>query len=152
MAVLKDGSLLAVLRTSLGTVYKSYSHDNGENWTQPVSMGLTAPMSTPLIKRIPSTQDLLLIWNNIFDPKHPDFQNGHGPRNPLTAAISRDEGKTWQNIKDIEDRRPGASSTPAVTFLGNEALVSYYTQGLRMPEHEKFEIRLKIIPIDWFYH
>ena len=151
VAVLKDGSLLAVLRTSLGTVYKAYSHDDGENWTEPVSTGLSAPMSTPLIKRIPSTGDLLLIWNNFFDPKHPDFQNGHGPRNPLTAAISRDEGKTWQNIKNIEDRRPGASSTPAVTFLGDEALVNYNTQALRMPEHEKFEIRLKIIPIDWFY-
>lgn len=152
VAVLKDGSLLAILRTSLGTLYKSYSHDQGENWTKPVSTGLPSPDSMPVIKRIPTTGDLLLIWNNIYDPKHPDFQNGYGPRNPLTSAISRDEGNTWQYTKNIEDRRPGVGATAAVTFLGNEALVSYYTQGLRMPEHEKFEIRLKIIPIDWFYH
>ena len=152
VVVLKDGSLLAILRTSLGALYKSYSHDQGENWTKPVSTGLPSPASTPLIKRIPTTGDLLLIWNNIYDPEHPDFQNGHGPRNPLTSAISQDEGNSWQYIKNIEDRRPGSTSTPAVTFLGNEALVSYYTQGKRLPEHEKFNVRLKIIPIDWFYH
>ena len=151
MAVLKDGSLLCMLRTSLGTLYKSYSHDEGENWKEPVSTGLPAPACAPLLKRIPTTGDLLLIWNNVYDPDHPDFQNGHGPRDPLAMAISRDEGDTWENVKDIENRPGGVSSAPAVTFVDDEALLTYYTQGLRMTEHEKFEIRLKIIPIDWFY-
>ena len=151
MVVLKDGSLLVMLRTSLGTLYKSYSYDEGENWEEPVSAGLPSPASTPLIKRIAATGDLLLIWNNVYDPQHPDFQKGHGPRNPLTAAISRDEGKTWQNFKNIEDRQPGASSTPAVTFLGDKALVNYNTQERKLSEHARYEIRLKIIPIDWFY-
>ncbi len=152
VVVLKDGSLLAILRTSLGTLYKSYSHDQGENWTKPVSTGLPSPAAMPVIKRIPTTGDLLLIWNNIYDPKHPDFRNGHGPRNPLASAISQDEGNTWQYTKNIEDRRPGVSATAAVTFLGNEALVTYYTQGARLSESDRFDVRLKIIPIDWFYH
>ena len=122
----------------------------GENWTQPVSTGLPSPASTPLLKRIPTTGDLLLIWNHVYDPDHADFQNGHGPRDPLTMAISRDEGESWENVKDIESRPGGASSTPAVTFVGDEVLLTYNTQGVRLPEHEKMGIRLKIIPVEWF--
>ena len=151
IVLLESGSMLCVLRTSLGTLYKSYSHDQGDNWTKPVSTGLTAPASTPLMKRFPGSTDLLLVWNNVCDPKHPDFVNGHGPRNPLTTAISRDEGKTWQNIKNIEDRRPGASSTPALTFVGDEALLTYNTQPARFSGRQLYSIRLKIIPVDWFY-
>ncbi|MBO50764.1 MAG: hypothetical protein CMJ69_08250 [Planctomycetaceae bacterium] len=147
---LENGKLLAVLRTSLGAVYKSYSDDKGTTWTKPVSTGLAAPASTPLLKRIPGSGDLLLVWNNIFDPKHPDFQNGHGPRNPLTSAISSDDGRTWRNIKTIEDRNPGASSTPAVTFVGKKALLTYNTQPFALAKRELYSVRLKIIPIDWF--
>ena len=152
IVLLNSGSLLCVLRTSLGTLYKSSSHDEGEHWIKPVSTGLASPASTPLLKRIPNTGHLLLIWNYVYDPNHYDFHNGFGPRNPLTAAVSRDEGKTWENIKNIEDRRPGASSTPAVTFLGDEALLIYNTQPLRFTDEQcLYSIRLKIFPIDWFY-
>jgi sialidase-1 len=147
---LQSGKLLAVLRTSLGAVYKSYSLDEGDNWSKPVSTGLAAPASTPLVKRLPGSKDLLLVWNNIYDPKHADFQNGFGPRNPLTSAISSDEGKTWSNIKTIEDRNPGASSTPAITFVGNEALLTYNTQPYALSKRELYSVRLKIIPIGWF--
>ena len=146
----KSGKLLAVLRTSLGAVYKSSSNDDGVTWTKPVSTGLAAPASTPLLKKLPGSEDLLLVWNNIYDPKHPDFQNGHGPRNPLTSAISTDGGKTWRNLKTIEDRNPGASSTPAITFVGGEALLTYNTQPYALSKRELYSVRLKIIPIDWF--
>jgi len=109
-----------------------YSDDEGRTWH--ISEG---KMDLP--KR--GTGDLLLICN------HPDKPSGHGPRNPLTAAISEDEGETWGNIRDIEDT-PGASlSTPGATFFDNEALVTYYrgSGGWRGTS-----IRLKIIPIDWF--
>jgi len=119
-------------------------------WTKPVSTGLAAPASTPLLKRFPDSGDLLLVWNNKYDPKHPDFQNGYGPRNPLTSAISTDDGETWRNIKTIEDRNPGASSTPAVTFVGDEALLTYNTQPYALSKRELYSVRLKIIPIDWF--
>ena len=147
---LKDGKLLAVLRTSLGAVYKSYSSDQGNTWTEPVSTELAAPASTPLLKKLPDSDDLLIVWNNTYDPRHPDFQNGHGPRNPLTSAISTDGGETWRNIRTIEDRNPGASSTPAITFVGNEALLTYNTQPYPLSKRELFSIRLKIISVDWF--
>jgi len=144
VVLLESGSLLAVLRTSLGTLYKSYSHDQGDTWTQPVSTGLASPASTPLLKRLPGTRDLLLIWNNVYDPKHPGFQNGYGPRNPLTVAISKNEGQDWQNIKNIENIPGGASMTPGATFVGDEVLVTYATQTRKLSERQLFSIRLKI--------
>ena len=147
---LESGSLLAVLRTSLGTLYKSYSHDRGDTWTSPVSTGLASPASCPLLKRFPGSGDLLLIWNNVYDPEHPDCVNGHGPRNPLTTAISRDEGETWQDLRNIEDRSPGASSAPAATFVDEEVLVTYYTQPQGFSDRQSFSIRLRIFPIDRF--
>ena len=150
IVLLESGSLLAVVRTSLETLYKSYSHDQGDTWTEPVSTGLASPASTPLLKRFPGSKDLLLIWNNIYDSEHPDFVNGHGPRNPLTAAISTDEGTTWDNIRNIEDRSPGASSTPAATIVGDEVLVTYNTQPHEFSDRQSYAIRLKIFPIDWF--
>ena len=63
---------------------------------------------------------------------------------------STDDGETWRNIKTIEDRNPGASSTPAVTFVGDEALLTYNTQPYALSKRELYSVRLKIIPIDWF--
>ena len=151
MAVLADGSLLAVLRTSLGTLYRSVSRDRGETWSIPVSTGLPSPASSPLLARIPSTGDLLLVWNGRYDPAHPHFQAGHGPRDPLTAAISRDDGATWEHHREIERRPGGASFSAAVTFVGDEALLTYATQAEPLPERERFGVRLKIVPVDWFY-
>ena len=142
---LKDGSLLAVLRTSLGSVYRAYSHDGGRNWTTPESTGLAAPASPPLIKRIPSTGDLLLVWNRNYQPGH----HHQGERTPLTAAISRDEGKSWENIKDIERVPGGSAAYAAVFFQDQEALVTYYYQPKGMGGASG--VRLKIIPVGWFY-
>ena len=147
MVVLNDGSLLAAIRTSLGTVHKSYSYDEGENWTAPVSTGLSSPWSSPLLKRLPSTGDLLLMWNN----SESDPTAGHYPRDPLTASISRDKGETWEMIKDFESNPGGQAASPAVTFLGDKALVSYwYIEEGRVCPGNGGGVRLKIIPIDWF--
>ena len=142
---LKDGSLLAVMRTSMGRVYKSYSLDSGNNWTKPEPTELKAPASPPLLKRIPKTGDLLLIWNHNYEPGH----HHQGNRNPLTAAISRDAGKTWENIKDIENHVGYSSAYAAVTFVGDEALVTYY--NCPTWTSSRVSIKLKIFPVDWFY-
>ena len=99
----------------------------------------------PLLKRIPSTGDLLLIWNRNYEPDH----HHQGERTPLSAAISRDDGATWEKTKDIE-RVPGGSAAYAVvTFVENEALVTYYYQPKGFGGTSG--VRLKVIPIAWFY-
>jgi sialidase-1 len=145
MVELKNGSLLAVLRTSLGSVYASRSADGGKTWSEPASTGLPAPASPPLLKRIPSTGDLLLVWNRNYERGH----HHQGERNPLSAALSRDDGKTWEKTKDVENVPGGSAAYAAVTFLGEEALVTYYYQAKGFGGASG--VRLKVLPVGWFY-
>ncbi len=145
MVELKNGSVMALLRTSLGTLYAAHSTDEGKTWGQPISTGLASPAAPPLVKRIPSTGDLLLIWDRNYQPDH----HHKGERTPLSAAISRDDGATWKKIKDIELVAGGAAAYAAVTFVGNEALVTYYYQPKGFGGASG--VRLKAIPVDWFY-
>ena len=84
---------------------------------------------------MPATGHILAIWNH---------NPGAGKRNPLTAAVSKDEGETWQAFRNIEDAPDDAWAYPAVTWIGDNALVTYfnYTGGL--------SLYLKIIPAPWF--
>lgn len=141
----QDGHLLAVLRNSLGSIYQARSMDGGRTWSEPVSTGLRAPLSPSLVKRIPSTGDLLLVWNRNYQPGH----HHTGERTPLNSAISRDDGATWEKIKELERTPGGSAAYAAVTFVGDEALVTYYHQLKGMGGAS--DVRLKIVPVAWFY-
>lgn len=139
---LADGRLMCFLRNSNRCIYRSVSQDGGVHWSPPEATELPAPESPALLKRIPSTGDLLLLWNNVAS-------SSNWPRTPLTAAISRDEGQTWESVRDV-DCRPGRDAAYAsVTFVEDEALVAYYTR----PRHwaRDAEIMLKVYNIDRFY-
>ena len=135
---LKDGSVLMILRTSLGYIYRSRSRDRGLTWTDPESMGLVAPCAPATIKRIPTTDDLLMVWNNTPGPR----------RIPLTAAVSKDEGKTWENLRDLETDERYTHAYTSVAFVDERALLTYWVhdegKGLT-------SLKLKMVPIDWFY-
>ena len=142
---LNDGSLFMVLRTNLAKIYKCHSHDAGETWTKPTPTELDAPNSEHLVVRIPTTGDLLLVWNHTKP-----FISNSLPRTPLSSAISRDEGETWSNFRDIENHVGYDCAYPAVTFLDDEALITYY-YGNRTDNHGWESVKLKIVPISWFY-
>ncbi len=95
---LKDGRVMMLVRTQLGYPGKAYSQDGGETWGPLTSLGVQAPEAPQTLRRIPATGDLLLIWNNTFTQGA-----GHGgQRTPLTAAISSDEGQTWNLVNNLE--------------------------------------------------
>ncbi len=96
---LKDGRLLMIMRTQLGSVFKSYSEDGGATWSDAQTTGLRSPESCPLLMRVPQTGDLLLIWND--SPYNPKFDH-YGLRNPLSTTISKDDGLTWLQSKPLE--------------------------------------------------
>jgi sialidase-1 len=147
MVELKDGTIMSTLRTGLGTVYKAYSYDIGETWSAPESTGLAGPQATHLVKQLSDTGDILLIWNHNYEPDH----HHTGQRNPLTAAVSKDGGKTWQHIKNIEDIPDGVAFAPSALVLKDKVLVAYAMQKKALDWTMGTGIRLKIIPIDWFY-
>jgi sialidase-1 len=134
---LKDGKVMMLMRTGLGSQYKSISEDGGETWSQPVPTDLKGTAAPVSISRVPGKGDILAIWNNNLGGKS---------RNPLTAALSKDEGQTWVSFKNIEDAPDDAWAYPAVTWLDNRALITYfnYKGGL--------SLKLKSLPADWFYN
>lgn len=139
---LKDGRLMCLLRNTNQRLYRSDSEDGGVHWSQPEPTELPSPEAPPLVKRIPTTGDLLLLWNNVASPTN-------WPRTPLTAAISRDDGKTWGNFRDLENRKDVDAAYPSVTFVGDEALVAYYSRSRDWKRDS--EITLRIYKIDQLY-
>lgn len=71
------------------------------------------------------------------------------PRTPLTAAISKDEGKTWGEFRDIDNRPDYDAAYPSVTFVGDEVLVAYYSRSTKWKRDA--EVALRIYKINQFY-
>jgi Neuraminidase (sialidase) len=136
---LNDGRVMMLIRTDTGRINRSFSSDRGEHWTAPQATDLASPSSPASIKRIPSTGDLLLVWNNA----DPLATNRGEPRNPLTCAVSHDEGKTWQHVRNIEDA-PGADYCYAsITFDKHDRVIlSYY---------ERAALKLRIMSVSELY-
>ena len=132
---LKDGRVMMLMRTGCGGQFKSLSSDGGQTWTKPVLTQLKGTAAPVSIGRIPTSGALLAVWNH---------NPGAGKRNPLTAAISKDEGQTWVNFRNLEDTPDDAWAYPAVTWIENRALITYfnYKGGL--------SLQLRIVPASWF--
>jgi sialidase-1 len=146
-----DGRVLMVMRNQLGTLHLSESTDDGVHWSEPKSIGLTSPESCPELTRIPATGDLLMIWNHSFDP---DFRSHYGKRSPLTAAVSKDHGRTWQHVRDIETDPQRAFSNPGCRFTRDgRAILNYWTCEY-LPDwrmQDVIDLRVAVIDTAWFY-
>lgn len=140
---LNDGRVLMIVRTQLGYIGKSYSSDGGETWSKLESLGVRAPEAPSTLRRIPSTGDLVLIFNDTFTPGA-----GHGgKRTPLTAAISSDEGLTWKNLGNLESDASKTFSYTSLTFVRDRAVMSYWESG----EGRQLSCRFRSVPVSWFY-
>lgn len=152
---LKDGRLLMYMRTQLGAVFQSESADGGATWSKPQTTGLMAPESMPCLVRIPSTGDLLLIWNHSrYDP---EFDHC-GKRTPLTSAVSRDEGRTWEHIKDIETDPDYEFTNPSCHFTGGGKVIIMYEASKMVNPDPPGELGRSCMPmkeaiadLEWFY-
>ena len=142
---LKDGRLMMFCRTNLGCQYISYSADAGESWSQFDSSDIISPRSPASIERIPKTGDLLMVWNN-HQNVAPVYR---GKRSPLNVAISRDEGRTWEKIKTLQDDPGGHYCYTAIHFVGDHVLLAYCagqrrSGGLNLTQITRFSL-------DWLY-
>jgi len=118
---LKDGRLMLLARTSGGCQYRAWSEDGGDTWTPAEPTDLLSPVSPASFERIPSTGDILLVWNDHRNIA-PELKD---KRTPLTVAVSRDEGKTWEHIKNIEDNPYGWYCYTAIEFVGDAVLLGH---------------------------
>ncbi len=143
---LKDGSILMVIRSNAGVQCYSYSRDRGKTWSEVEKSTLVSPVSPATIERIPGTGDLLAVWNNNLseDPDRAKL------RTPLNAAISRDEGKTWENVKTLEDDPDGWYCYIAMEFVGEEVMLGYCA-GNRPAGTGLSVTNLSKVSMDWLY-
>ena len=119
VAELKDGRLLCFMRSTCGCILKSYSSDGGETWTKVETTTLAMSNSPCALRRVPSTGDLVLVWNRM-SPE--EIRCGYR-RGRLSLAVSKDDGRTWQGVRnlelsagleDVESVRAPAELTPMV--------------------------------------
>jgi sialidase-1 len=151
---LRDGRLMMLFRTYSGSVGVSYSDDRGRSWSPGhlvEALPLPAHSSALHVSRMPATGDLLLVratGDGGTEPgERPQIHHRldgqeHGIRTPLTAAVSCDEGQTWDKERVIAGDPYGDYGYPSVLHLEDLVLVSYHAlDGLHVAR----------IPIDWFY-
>lgn len=118
---LEDGTIMMYIRSDAGVQCLSYSKDRGESWSQVEKSGLVSPLSPASIERIPSSGNLLAVWNNNLH-EDPDFAK---LRTPLNLAISKDEGKTWGNSHTLENDPEGWYCYTAIQFVDDGVLLAY---------------------------
>jgi hypothetical protein len=143
---LKDGRLMMFARTTAGSQFVSYSSDGGDTWLLFQPSSLLSPCSPASIKRIPQTGDLLLVWNNHagIDPRL------NGKRTPLHAAVSRDDGRTWEPPKVLEDHPDGWYCYIAIGFAGDHVVLSHCSGDTKRVGHLSFT-QITRFPVDFLY-
>ena len=95
---LKDGRLMMFVRTTVGRIFQSYSEDGGDHWSLAQPTELASGEVPCWLSRLKTTGDLLVIWNQASAQ---EIEKGYS-RGRLSAAISRDEGKSWENFRTVE--------------------------------------------------
>ncbi len=105
---LKDGSLMAVMRSDKVNMHFCLSKDEGSTWTPPQDIGF--PGHAPHLTRL-STGEILLTH-----------------RIPQTALhVSRDEGRSWQGPYVLDE--VGGAYPTTVELQDGSVLAIYYEEG-----------------------
>ncbi len=121
----------------------SRSTDGAETWSPLVPSNITQPTTSPAsIKKIPNTAHLLLVWNNGDDPLAAIKPIG---RRPFTVAVSKDDGATWDHVKNIGNDPEGWYCYTAVEFVDDHVLLAH----CEFPRLNSLQITR--FPIRWLY-
>lgn len=144
---LKDGKVMMLCRTDRGSQFRSHSHDGGNTWSAAEATDISSPLSPASIARIPTTGDLLMIWNDHshIDPKL------KSKRTPFVAAISKDDGKTWLIRKTLADDPAGWYCYTAITFLEGNVLLGHCAGTYTGGASGLTTTAITTFPIDWLY-
>ena len=143
---LKDGRLMMILRTYLKWIYTSFSTDGGATWSKPAPSGIPSPGSMATIRRL-QNGDLLLIYN--WAPTEKII--GPWPRDFISSAISKDEGRSWSSIRHLDGETDfaGKITMANVCLVGDDRAVVTYSKS--QTKKNQYAWRLQVLPIAWFY-
>lgn len=144
---LKDHRLMMLCRTDLGCQYRSYSSDRGDTWSPAEPTDLASPLSPASVARIPSTGDLMLVWND-----HAKIAPRlRGRRTPLTVAVSRDEGQTWTRRHTLYDDPQGWYCYTAITFMDERVLLAHCAGQQTRGASGLATTVITAFDVDWLY-
>lgn len=142
---LKDGRLMLWIRTKSGEQFRSFSSDEGDRWSEFEPMGVLSPNSPATIERIPSSGDLLLVWND-----HAHLEPSQRKlRTPYTIALSRDDGVTWRNEKNLFSDPNGWYCYTAIEFVDGHVLLGHCAGDRRKGGLNRSQITR--FPVDLLY-
>ncbi|MFH0966014.1 MAG: sialidase family protein, partial [Planctomycetota bacterium] len=190
---LTNGDVMLYFRTTLGRIYLARSGPvefvqtsgprkgqtvkgtPGEYWEYPCETDLAGAYTPCRVRRIPSTGDLLLVWNQVSG----DEMRGGYSRGRLSSAISRDDGKTWEHFRTIDrtvlppagrvapDPEPGMARAfdfvgelpddhgmvdyPNIGFHADTVLVTWIRAIIKPRPGQFTGGRLLVAPVSWFY-
>jgi Neuraminidase (sialidase) len=146
VVALKDGRILMFMRNNSGFQYISFSTDQGETWSPAEASNIRSPRSPASIERIPAKGDLLMVWNN----NGGEVEAIAGKRTPFNTAVSKDEGKTWQEIRTLADDPDGWYCYTAIEFAGNYVLLGH-SAGNRKENNGLAVEHISRLSLDWIY-
>lgn len=170
---LRDGRILILMRTTIGRLLAAYSADQGAHWTVPEPTRLASSYSPCALRRIPSTGDLLCVWNQVSSE---EIRLGYR-RGRLSVAVSPD-GENWRHVKTLEQhgiledagyvqpeeklqlaralsdvgelhRDWGVSDYATINFHKDDVLIGYHHLKGRASDMVSSH-KLRVIRLDWF--
>lgn len=110
-----------LLRTTSSRIFRSDSADGGRTWSVAYDTGLPNNNSGIDLTAMPNG-DLVLVYN----PRENLPGHWKGPRTPLSVAVSKDNGKSFQHLADLENG-VGSFCYPAVICAGPGKVMITYT-------------------------
>jgi hypothetical protein len=128
----RDGTLYGWCRTDAGCQYETESSDGGETWSVPRPSRFRSPCSPLSIKRFPSGDRLLAVWNDhsrLPEAREDGGRTSSWGRTPLTIATSADDGTTWEAPLDLETDPERGFCYTAIHFTGDAVLLAYCCGG-----------------------
>ncbi len=101
------------------------------------------------MKRIPSTGDLIAVWND----HHPRWEGTVTrepgcPRTPLAFALSRDDGETWGASLLLESEPNRGYCYCGIHGTGDAVLLSY---GCGLKGRVLADTTIRHLPLSWIY-
>jgi len=110
----EKGHVHALMRSNLGHIYRSDSRDFGQTWCE--AYPIPIPNNNSGIDCANTASGLVLVCN----PVEKDW----GARSPLSVFHSKDNGRTFEKLFDLETQ-PGEFSYPAVVCRQNRLYITY---------------------------
>ncbi len=98
-----------LIRTQTGKLYESFSADGAE-WATATPSPFYSSNSPAFPIRLPDDR-IVVFWNNCEMPPRVNGDGVYGGRDALHAAISNNDGKTWQGFREVY-RDPTRNGTP----------------------------------------